>query len=177
MQFTLKLVPALPNEVVLGPEKPLSGIKFLEEAGKILRRNLDCSAKCKHQTLGVLSTYNISVPQQIAIESGWFEDKSERYLTVENGLLNYFIFHTAMFSYGAGNRTYYPYYQNEIVLSSYIDELRFVEVWRNRGYPDRMTKNLNPGVDIPLVDDAEDVTDQAQEGDLVLDDLSDDLFN
>ena len=39
-----------------------------------------------------------------------------------------------------------------------------------------MTRSLNPGLDIPLVDDAEDVTDQANEGDLVLDDLADELF-
>ena len=171
MQFTLKLVPVVPNELVLIAEKPLSGVKFLEEAGKCLRRNLDCNARCRHQTLGNLAQYNISVPQQIAIESNWFEDKSERYVTVEHGLLNKFIFHATAFTFGTGTRTYYPYYQNEIVLTSYIDELAVLDLWRNRGYPESITESIDTGLNLPLVPDADDVTEDASVGDCVLDDL------
>ena len=172
MEFSLKLVPCLPDELVLVAEKPLSGVKFLEEAGKCLRRNLDNGARTRHQTIGNLASYTISVPQQLAIESQWFEDKSCRYLSVEHALLNKYIFHAASFTYGSANRSYYPYYQGEIVLTSYIDELAFLESWRNRGYPDKMTDKMENGVNFPLVDNAEDVTADAEIGDCVFDDLT-----
>ena len=170
MEFKLKLIPELPNEFVINAEKKLSGVKLLEEAAKCLRRNLDSTVKASHQTLGAVYSYEISVPQQIAVESGFFDEKSCRYLVCEAGLLNNFIFHAANFNYGSGNRNYYPYYQNELVVASYIDELAFIDTWRQRGYPDKMTRVYDFDPDIPLVPDAED-SENPQEGDLVLDDI------
>ena len=170
MEFTLKLIPELPNQFVINAERPLSGMKLLEEAAKCLRRNLDSATVAKHQTLGNVYCYEISVPQQIAVESNYFNDCSKKYLVCEAGILNEYIFYAANFTYGAGNRTYYPYYQNELYLASFIDELAFINLWRTRGYPEKMTIHLD-SLDIPLVPDADDVTDDAETGDLVLDDL------
>lgn len=172
MKFTLRLVPMTPEELVLTAEIPLSGVNFMAEAGRCLRRDLDTALRARHITLGNLARYDMSVPQQIAIESNFFQDKDLRYLPVSHGLLNRFIFHAATFRYGSSGKNYYPYYQNEIVLSSYIDELAVIDLWRSRGYPDTITDKINTGnVQIPLVDDAEDVTNVAQTGDVVLDDL------
>ena len=52
---------------------------------------------------------------------------------------------------------------------SYVDELAFIDVWRQRGFPKKMTINLMTA-DIPFVDDAGNVEDPVT-GDLVLDDL------
>ena len=176
MQFNLVLVAARPDELILTAETPLAGVKFLEEAGRCLRRNLDCGSKYRHQTIGNLSTYTISVPQQIAIESTWFEAKSTRYLTVSHGFLNSYIFHAATFSYGTANRTYYPYYQNEIVLTSLIDELAVLDFWRENGYPAVLTAEGGSGEvgisGLPIVDDASDLTHMANPGDCVLDDIT-----
>lgn len=169
MEFTLKLIPELPTEYILNAEKPLSGVKLLEEAAKCLRRNLDSAVRAKHKTMGAIYCYDISVPQSIAIESGHFESCSKKYLVCEAGSLDRFIFHTANFNYGSGNRAYYPYYQNELTLTSYVDELGFLDLWRTRGYPEKMTINLD-SMDIPLVPDVDDVED-AEIGDMVLDDL------
>lgn len=170
MKFTLNLVPSLPNELVLTAEKPLSGVKFLEEASRCLRRSLDGSLRCRHQTMGNLATYAITVPQQIAIESGWFDDKNERYLQVEHAILNQYIFHAASYTNGCAQRSYYPYYQNEVVLTSYIDELAFIDVWRQRDYPEKMTINIDSGVNLPLVGDESEV-EGPDVGDCILDDL------
>lgn len=175
MQFNLVLIAARPDELILTAETPLAGVSFLEEAGRCLRRNLDGSSKYRHQTLGNLSTYTISVPQQIAIESGWFDSKSTRYLTLSHGFLNDYIFHAANFTYGTANRTYYPYYQNEIVLTSLVDELAVLDCWREKGYPAVLSnETAAPGIgtSIPVVDDASDVSHLAQAGDVVLDDIT-----
>lgn len=171
MEFKLKLIPELPNEYVLNAERKLSGVKLLEEAAKCLRRNLDTTQRCSHQTMGAVYSYDISVPQQVAIESDYFNNQATRYLICEAGILNNFIFHAANFNYGSGSRSYYPYYQNELTVTSYIDELAFIDLWRRRGYPERMPANLDFDPDIPLVPDADDV-EGPQEGDLVLDDLT-----
>lgn len=172
MKFTLKLVSVTPDALVLAPETPLSGVKFLEEAGRCLRRNLDGTARCRHQTMGALSTYEISVPQHLAIESGYFENASSRYIPCEHAFLNKFIFHAANYSFASGgNRCYYPYYSDELVLTSYIDELAVLDTWRSRGYPDKLDITMDSGMEIPFVPEADDIVD-ADIGDLVLDDLS-----
>lgn len=158
MEFTLKLVPELPTQLILTPETPLSGVKFLEEAGKCLRRSLDLGVRYRHQTMGSLSTYNIVVPQAVAIESKFFEDCDSMYLLVDNGFLNNFIFHAASFSFGHGNRCWYPYYQNEIVLMSFIDELAVVDLWRSRGFPGNLKFNTDGEV-TPPVDNPDDGSD------------------
>ena len=170
MKFTLRLVPMTPEELVLTAETPLSGVNFMAEAGRCLRRDLDTALRARHITLGNLARYDMSVPQQIAIESNFFQDKDLRYLPVSHGLLNRFIFHAATFRYGSSGKNYYPYYQNEIVLSSYIDELAILETWRNRGYPNEFNVNYDEDCNIDLVPDADDV-DKPDVGDLVLDDL------
>lgn len=149
MEFTLKLIPELPTQLVLTPEIPLCGVKFLEEAGKCLKRNLDLGVRNRHQTIGPLSAYDISVPQAIAIESKFFEEHSSRYLIVDDGFLNNFIFHAASFNFGKGNRCWYPYYQDEIVLISYIDELAVVDLWRTRGFPETLKFNNSGEVTPP----------------------------
>lgn len=172
MDFILRLVPELPTEFILHAEKPLSGVKLLEEGAKCLRRNLDCAVRARHTTMGALYCYDISVPQSIAIESGHFDASNKKYLQCEAGSLDRFIFHAASFNYGSSNRPYYPYYQNELVLTSYIDELAFLDLWRTRGYPDKMPINLD-SMDIPLVPDTDNIPD-ANIGDIVLDDLMND---
>lgn len=171
MEFKLKLIPELPNQYVLNAEKKLSGMKLLEEAAKCLRRNLDSAQRCSHQTMGAVYSYEISVPQQVAVESEYFNNSATRYMVCDAGILNQFIFHAANFTYGSGNRNYYPYYQNELVVTSFIDELGFIDLWRRRGYPEKMVTAMEPGTDIPLVPDADDV-DNPIVGDVVFDDLT-----
>lgn len=171
MNFRLILIPKTPDGYLMYAEKPLSGLKFLETAGACLRRNLDCETNTRHVTLGNVSQYEISVPQAIAIESGWFTEKEKRYLPCENDVLTKYIFYGASLNRVASNRPVYPYYGNEVTLVSYIDELAFLEVWRNRGYPPYMSKNFDDMADIPMVPDADDV-DNPTEGDLILDDLT-----
>lgn len=170
MNFKLVLVPKTPDEVLLYPETPLSGLKFMEVAGQCLRRNLDLESRCRCITLGAVSKYEISVPQSVAIASGWFEKTDTRYLQCENDLLSNYIFHGASMARLGTTNQIYPYYTNEIVLVSYIDELAFLQVWAQRGYPEYMSKYLDNGPNIPLVPDAED-EECPKTGDLVLDDL------
>lgn len=170
MEFKLILVPRVPEEMLLYAEKPLAGLEFIEKASACLRRNLDTETRMRHLTLGNISQYEISVPQAIAIESGWFDSSSKRYLPCEKNVLKKYIFYGASMNRAASNRPVYPYYTGEIVLASYIDELALLDVWRNRGYPDTFDKDFDGMDDIPVVPDAEDV-DNASVGDLVLDDL------
>lgn len=160
MEFVLKLVPALPGQLVLGAEKPYEGFKFLEEAAKCLRRSLDSSIRHRHQVMGPLSTYNVVVPQAIAVSSNFFEMDNEQYVTVENEFLNDFIFHTAMYTHGRGNRCYYPFYQDEVVLMSFIDELAVVDAWMQQGYPEALTK-VNPDPSVPENPDQSDPDTEA----------------
>lgn len=170
MEFKLILTPKTPDTYLLYAETPLAGLDFVETAGACLRRNLDTETRSRHVTLGNVARYEISVPQAIAIESGWFKSSSTRYLPCEPGVLSKYIFYGASMNRAASNKPVYPYYSNEIVLVSYIDELALLDVWRNRGYPDYFTKDFDSMTDIPLVPDADDI-DGPTEGDLVLDDL------
>ena len=135
MIFKLVLVPQQPGELVLSPETPLSGVDFLNKAAECLRRNLDDTKQYKHQTLGSLARYEISVPQTMAVESGFFKDNSEKTLIVENNLLNKYLFYGAAISYGTSARACYPYYKDSIMLISYIDELAFLNAWKAKSYP------------------------------------------
>lgn len=172
MDFELTLIPETPDKLLLHAEKPLAGLAFIEEASKCLRRSLDAKKRMRHMTLGNVATYTISVPQALAIDSGMFEDSSKCYVVCEEDILKKFVFYSASTSAVPGCRASYPFYQDEIVLSSLIDELAFLNTWRNRGYPKTMTINLRVegGMNFPIVPDAEDVG--AQPGDCVLDDLT-----
>ena len=170
MKFSLILIPKTPDSYLLYAEKPLSGLNFIEKAGECLRRNLDTETSTRHITLGNVSSYEISVPQSIAVECGWFDSTNKRYLPCEADILEKYIFYGATMNRAASNRSVYPYCGNEVTLVSYIDELAFLDVWRNRGYPPYMSKNFDDMADIPMVPDAGDV-DTPTEGDLVLDDL------
>lgn len=170
MEFKLVLVPKTPEEVLLVPETPLSGLKFMEVAGQCLRRSIDTESRFKHITLGQIVQYEVTVPQALAISSGWFEKTNRRYLTVENNLLESYIFYGASMARIGTTAQIYPYYTSEIVIVSYIDELALLNVWAQRGYPEYLSKYLDNGPNIPLVPDAED-EDCPNVGDLVLDDL------
>ena len=123
MEFELILAPETPDKYLLKAEKPLSGLAFVEEASKCLRRSLDTKTRMRHITLGNVAQYTISVPQSIAIECGYFNNASRVYLPCEENVLKDYVFHAATMAHGASNRPCYPYYQDEIVLTSYIDEL------------------------------------------------------
>lgn len=169
MEFKLILTPETPDKVLLKAEKPLSGLAFIEKASTCLRRNLDTMCHMRHITLGTVAQYEISVPQAVAIESGCFQNESVVYLPCEENILAKYLFYSASMAKGPNNRPCYPYYQNEIVLMTYVDELSFIDVWRQRGFPKKMTINLMTA-DIPVVDDAGNVKDPVT-GDLILDDL------
>ena len=171
MEFKLILNPETPDKFLIKYEKPLAGLKFIEEASACLRRNLDLEVSMRHQTLGTVSQYEISVPQELAIKSGKFDTVSTVYLPCDENILKEFIFYGASMSHTGTRRACYPYYQNEVVLCSYIDELHFLEVWANRGFRDKFKSNTSGDCDIPLVDDSDDVTGP-YEGDLVLDDIT-----
>lgn len=177
MEFKLVLVPKTPDEYLLNGEKSLCGLAFVEKASRCLRRNLDLKSKTRHNTLGRIAKYEISVPQAIAIESGWFDQKSVRYITCEANVLESYIFYGASMS-TATNRPSYPWYSDEVVLSSYIDELAILDTWRSRGYPKTLTVEYMPdqvvGGQIPIVPDADDVQNPNL-GDLILDDIMNDL--
>jgi len=145
LQFKLVLTADRPTagELVLEPEVPLSGIRFISEVGKCLRRSIDHVGRCRHTTLGALVTYEITVPQQMAIESGLFEDTDTVTIVVENNLLSYFVFYCASISTGAAGRPCYPYMQNEASLVSMIDELTFLEAWAATGYATRLMMSGN----------------------------------
>ena len=97
MQFKILITPDQPTQgdLVLAAETPLSGVTFIEEVGKCLRRSIDHIARYRHITLGALAIYEITVPQQLAIDSGLFEDKSTISVIVENDLLSHYIFYGA----------------------------------------------------------------------------------
>lgn len=170
MEFKLVLIPKTPEEVLLVPETPLSGLKFMEVAGQCLRRSIDTEIRHKHVTLGCIHQYEVSVPTSVAIASGWFEKTNRRYLQCEQDLLSSYVFYGASMARIGTTAQIYPYYTSEIVIVSYIDELAFINTWAQRGYPEYMSKYLDNGPNIPLVPDADD-EDCPNVGDLVLDDL------
>ena len=170
MEFKLVLVAKSPEEFILHAEKPLAGLKFMEIAVKCLHRNLDTQTRMRHNTLGNISRYEISVPQSVAIESGWFTEKNVRYIYCDENTLSKYIFYGAAMSTCGTRRSCYPYMQDEIVLTSYIDEIAILNVWRNRGYPDEFNYDYDSDFDIDIVPDADDV-DGPDVGDMVLDDL------
>lgn len=168
MNFKLILVPETPDKALLYPETPLSGLAFIEEASACLRRNLDNQSRCRHQTLGTITQYEISVPQAIAIESERYKTTDTFYLVCESDVLKRFIFYGASMTKMRGGRCY-PYYSDEVVLTSYIDELAIIDLWRERGYPDKI-QLVFPAGNIPLVPD-ESCIPEADIGDLIFDDL------
>ena len=169
MDFKLILVPETPDKVLLKPETPLSGLDFVVQAGACLRRCLDTKTRMRHVTLGTVAQYTILVPQAIAIDSTKFQSTDTVYLPCEENVLAKYIFYGAAIGKTDTMRAVYPYYADEVVLTSYIDELEILNIWRQRNYPDKFTINLDSAY-IPLVPEAGDV-DAPATGDLVLDDL------
>lgn len=141
MQFKILITPDRPTQgdLVLAAETPLSGVTFIEEVGKCLRRSIDHIARYRHITLGALAIYEITVPQQLAIDSGLFEDKSTISVIVENDLLSHYIFYGASVDQRSSGRPCYPYMHGEATLVSYIDELQFLCDWAAAGYPTRIS--------------------------------------
>lgn len=170
MDFKLILVPETPDKYLLKYEKPLSGLDFITQAGACLRRNLDTKTKMRHVTLGTVAQYTISVPQALAIESTKFQSTDTVYLPCEENVLAKYIFYGACIGKTGTMRAVYPYYTDEVVLTSYIDELTLLDVWRTRNFPDKFTINLDSAY-IPLVDDPDGDIQDASIGDLALDDL------
>ena len=170
MDFKLVLYPRNPDEFILYAEKPLSGLKFIEVASACLKRNLDGITNTKHITLGNVAKYEISVPQSIAIQSGWFTEKSVRYLPCEANILADYLFYGAAMNNASACRSVYPYYQYQVVMNCYVDELGFIQAWVDRGYPDEMTRKLDSDVNLPIIPDSDKV-EGAETGDIVLDDL------
>lgn len=156
MRFTLTLSTTKPQKLnVLDDEVKKSGATFLMYASACLRRSLDDTLRFNHQTLGALASYTMKVPQQIALESGLFEDTANFNLTVSENILEPYIFYGATEGNSASNRPCYPYVQNEVKLTSYIDELRFIFDWQATGFAKkvkldssgRMVKDTSPDED------------------------------
>lgn len=143
MQFKIILTPDRPTrgDLVLENETTISGLKFIEEVGKCLRRSIDHIARERHVTLGALSVYELTVPQQMAIDSEKFETTTTIPVIVENNLLSHYIFYGASVDNRASGRPCYPYMHSEATLVSYIDELQFLNDWAAIGYPERVAWN------------------------------------
>lgn len=140
MQFKIMLTPDRPTrgDLVLESETPISGLTFIEEVGKCLRKSIDHISRERHITLGALSFYEITVPQQMAIDSKLFETKSTISVIVENNLLSHYVFYGASVDNKASGRPCYPYMNSEATLISYIDELQFLMDWASIGFPERV---------------------------------------
>ena len=144
MRFSLVLQTSKPQKYnVLDAETPLSGLSFVMYASACLRRSLDDISRYRHQTLGALATYTMAVPQQLALESGLFEDAATVTITVAEDILKPFIFYGATLGSASSSRPCYPYTQNETVLTSYIDELRFLFAWQAAGFPTKVKLDDN----------------------------------
>lgn len=140
MEFKLNLIAENPykGELVLEPETPLEGMNFISAVSCCLRRSIEHVSRARHNTLGGLATYEITVPQQVAYDSGYYDSTNEFTVIVERNLLSNFIFYVANVTYGANGRPCFPYMQNEAVLTSLIDEFAFLEAWVNTGYANRL---------------------------------------
>lgn len=145
MEFKLRLESDRPTngDLVLEAETPLEGVQFIEQMGKSLRRSIDHVGRGRHFTLGALPTYEVTVPQQMAIESGKFEGVYTHTIILEHNLLSHFIFYAANVHTGPAGRRCYPFTENEATLISLIDELAFLDAWANTGYASRLMMNGN----------------------------------
>lgn len=143
MEFKLRIEADRPaqGELVLEAETPLSGVQFIEQVGKSLRRSIDHVSRAKHHTLGALVTYEFTVPQQMAIESGKYENSDTYTIVVENNILSHYVFYAANVITGPAGRRCYPFTDNEATLISMIDELAFLDAWAATGYASRVIMN------------------------------------
>lgn len=138
MEFKLILAPTTRNDCLLKNETVLNGLNLVMVAANCLRRNLDGNTNIRHQALGTINEYSISVPQAIAVESGWYETSNEMTILVPNNFLRNYIFYMANMNTVSTRRSCYPYYQNSIVVTSYIDELAVLDTWKKLGYGDKI---------------------------------------
>lgn len=149
MKFQLTIQTSKPTKTnVLDDIPPLSGVEFLEAAVACLRRCLDNTSRFRHQTLGALASYTIEVPQRIAIESRLFDKSANATLVVSENILQYYLFYGATLTNAASNRPCYPYVTNEIVLTTYVDCIRFLADWANTGFATKV-KMTDHGVMVP----------------------------
>lgn len=141
MTFTLQVVGPRPTagDLVIEAETPLSGIHFLTEFGRAVRRSVDHVASYRHVTLGSVATYEMNVPQSVALESHLFEDSDKFTVIVDPNLLADFIFYSGSLKRGSTHTPCYPYTSNEATLTSMVDELGFIEVWSQLGFPGYIT--------------------------------------
>lgn len=137
MEFKLVVTPPNPaiGQLALEAETPLSGVSFVEAIGAALRKSIDHVARSKHTTLGALPSYEMSVPQAVAIDSGLFEDTTTARVVIEPNLLADFIWYSGSMSNEATHRPCYPYMTGGATLVSNIDELGFLQIWASLGYP------------------------------------------
>ena len=140
MEFKLRVVSENPTrgDLVLEPEDKLSGLKFISAFSAVTRKSVDTIDRYKHNTLGALSMYEMNVPQALAVESGLYEEAVVSYVTVSNDFLKNFIFYIASADNIASRKPCYPYMTSEAILTSQIDELTFLYVWKYLGYPNKM---------------------------------------
>lgn len=143
MQFTLKLTPSVVGTSILTDETPLDGMTFLEKATDILKRNIDPKIKTSHKTLGILNSYEIDVPRDLAIESGQFETSSSVYVQVSEDFLRPFVFYYATMNYNPITKSYYyPYNSAGLVLTTMIDELSVLDYWKTNNFASTLTYQL-----------------------------------
>lgn len=159
MAFRLILCTKLPGKKVLTTEKSLSGVDFYTTATECLRKSIPDNVKMAHKTFGALDKYIITLPTQIAFESGKFESNNDAYLIVPEGYLNQYIFYIACET--TSQSRCYPFsYGDSVTITSRIDEIAAIQAWVDAGYPEEIKDANADSSDIssiPIVDDASDI--------------------
>lgn len=159
MAFRLIFCTKLPGKKVLTTEKSLSGVDFYTTATECLRKAIPDNVKMSHKTFGALDKYIITLPTQIAFESGKFENNNDAYLIVPEGYLNQYIFYIACET--TSQSRCYPFsYGDSVTITSRIDEIAAIQAWVDAGYPEEIKDANADSSDIssiPIVDDTSDI--------------------
>ena len=159
MAFRLILCTKLPGKKVLNAETTLSGVDFYVTATECLRKTIPDNISMSHQTFGALDKYIITLPTQLAFDSGKFESANDASLIVPEDYRKQDIFYVACEN--TSSRRSYPFTnQNSVTITSRIDELACLQAWKDAGYPEEIRDaNSDPSdiSNIPIVDDVSDV--------------------
>ena len=165
MAFTLVFCAEGPKNRVLHGDRPLKGLDFLDTAGSIMRRAIDgCSAQ-EHKTFGDIRNYSVRVPENVAIDSGRFENEDVVYVYVCDNWLKQFIFYSAEMRKGRNSRTYPFQCKDTIVITSHVDELAALQAWAELKYPKYIGINPNE----PPKGEGEDADVELPEDEISLD--------
>ena len=159
MAFRLILCTKIPGKKVLNAETALSGVDFYTTATECLRKTIPDNITMNHQTFGALDKYIITLPAQIAFESGKFESNNDAYLIVPEDYLAQYIFYIACET-SASRRTYPFNYGNSVTITSRIDEIAAIQAWVDAGYPEEIIDANSDASDIsniPIVDSTSDI--------------------